>query len=279
MVRRLVLVLYNLLLPLVVVLVAPGWVRRMGQRGGLSSRVWERLGIFERDAEFEPNGVVYVHAVSVGEVMMALKLIGRWRERDPSERFVLAATTTTGFGLADREAPAGVRVIYSPVDFPWLIRGMFARFDPRLVVMVDSELWPNLLRGAMKRGVPTVLANARLSPRSARRYRKFGFLARPVLEMLGLVLAQADEHAVQWEGIGIARDRVRVTGSVKFDQEGVGRPRSREEFSGMLAEFGRGRPVVMAVSTHHGEEARIAAALRDQAPVLPVVVLPDLTGG
>ena len=114
MVFRVVMVLYNLLLPLVVVLAAPAWVRRMGKRGGLGPRLWERLGIFERDEEFEPNGVVYVHAVSVGEVVMGLKLIEFWSGRDPSERFVLAATTTTGFALADAQAPEGGRVVLPP---------------------------------------------------------------------------------------------------------------------------------------------------------------------
>jgi 3-deoxy-D-manno-octulosonic-acid transferase len=272
MVLRLVLTLYNLLLPLVVVLAAPAWVRRMGERGGLGPRLWERLGIFERDAEFEPNGGIYVHAVSVGEVMMALKLIRHWKERFPMERFVLAATTTTGFALADAQAPEGVRVIYSPVDFPWLIRRMFDRFDPRLIVMVDSEIWPNLLRGAEKRGVPAVLANARLSPRSARRYERFGVVAGPVLGMLRMVCVQAEGHARQWEAIGIAAHRIRVTGSVKFDQEGVARPRKREEFQEMVEAFGRGRPVVMAVSTHDGEEVRVAEALREHPEFLPVLV-------
>lgn len=267
-----VLLIYNLLLPLVVVVAAPSWLRRMGERGGLGPRLWERLGIFDRDAEFEPNGVIYVHAVSVGEVVMGLKLIAAWRKRHPSERFVLAATTTTGFALADAQAPEDVRVIYSPIDFPWLIKGMFARFEPRLVVMVDSEIWPNLLREAEKRRVPTALANARLSPRSVRRYQKLAVVARPILRMLGMVLAQAREHAAQWEEIGVPGDRVRVTGSLKFDQDGVEPPKRRKVFEEMVEVFGRGRPVVMAVSTHAGEEARIARALEGHPEILRVLV-------
>lgn len=268
----LVLVIYNLLLPLAALLAAPGWIRKMAQRGGLSVRLWERLGIFGRDAEFEPNGVVYVHAVSVGEVLIALKLIGRWQERDPEARFVLAATTATGFALADEQAPEGVRVIYSPVDFPWLVAGMFRRFDPRLVVLIESELWPNLLWLARRRGIPTVLANARLSPRSARRHRKFSWLTRPLMEMVGMVLAQAPKHATEWNELGIPSDRIVVTGSVKFDQEGVPVPRQRKEFMEMIGAFGAGRPVLMAVSTHAGEEARIARAVREVAGLLIVIV-------
>ena len=244
----------------------------MAQRGGLSGRLWERLGIFGRDAEFERTGGVYMHAVSVGEVLIALKLIGRWRERDPDETFVLAATTSTGFSLAEEKAPEGVRVVYSPVDFPWLVAGMFRRFEPRLLVLVESELWPNLLWMARRRGVPTVLANARLSPRSVRRYRKLSWLAQPLLELVGTVLAQAEEHAEDWRGLGIPPERVQVTGSVKFDQEGVAVPRQRPEFTEMVEAFGKGRPVLMAVSTHQGEEARIVRAVSGVAGLLPVIV-------
>ena len=270
--RALVLVLYNLVLPLVVLVAAPAWVRKMARRGGLSGRLWERLGIFDRDAEFERTGGIYLHAVSVGEVLIALKLIARWREREPDERFVLAATTSTGFALADEKAPEGVRVIYSPVDFPWLIAGMFRRFDPRMVVLIESELWPNLLWIARRCGVPTILANARLSPRSARRYQRFSWVTRPVMRMVGLVLAQAEEHAAEWRALGIPDNRMRVTGSVKFDQAGVAVPRQRKEFVEMVEAFGKGRPVLMAVSTHQGEEARIARAVRGVPGLLPILV-------
>ena len=110
----LVLIIYNVLLPVVALIAAPGWIRKMAQRGGLSGRLWERLGVFERDVEFEPSGVVYMHAVSVGEVLIALKLIARWREQDPDERFVLAATTSTGFALADKQAPSGACYRHPP---------------------------------------------------------------------------------------------------------------------------------------------------------------------
>jgi len=270
--KGLVLLGYNLVLPVLAVLAAPGWIRKMAQRGGLSARLWERLGVFGEEEEYEPCGGVYVHAVSVGEVLIALKLIGRWRERSPGEAFVLAATTSTGFALAREQAPEGVRVIYSVVDFPWLVAKVLRRFEPRLLVLVESELWPNLLRAAEKRGVPTVLVNARLSPRSAGRYRKGRFVAAPVLGMVGRVLAQEEEHAETWRALGVAADRVTVTGSVKFDQERAPVPVKRLRFTEMIEGFGRGRPVVMAVSTHAGEERRIALALRGLRQVLPVLV-------
>lgn len=270
--KCLILLFYNLLLPVFAVVAAGPWLRKMADRGGLSARLWERLGIYDRDEEFEPTGVVYVHAVSVGEVLVALKLIGRWQMRNPDERFVLAATTSTGYELACAKAPPGVRVIYSVVDFPWLVWRVLRRFEPRLLVLIESELWPNLLQAAHLQGVPTALANARLSPRSARRYLRWRGLARPVVGMLRRILAQADEHAATWRTLTAAPERVVVTGSVKFDQEGISAPSKREEFSKMIAAFGRGRPVVLGASTHAGEECLLAKALRSRPEILPVVV-------
>ena len=126
---------------------------------------------------------------------MALRLIAKWLEHHPEERFVVAATTSTGFRLAEMEAPDGVRVIYSPLDLFLTLRHTFSRFEPALIVLIDSELWPNLLHFAGRRGIPVALVNARLSPRSARRYERFRVITVPLLSQLKLVCAQAVEHA------------------------------------------------------------------------------------
>lgn len=268
-----VLVLYNLLLPVFCVLLAPGWLLRMARRGGLGPRLWERVGCYDRPAEFEPSGVVYVHAVSVGEVRVALKLIAGWRVREPERSFVLAATTSTGFDLACREAEGGLRVIYSPLDLPLLVGRMMRRFEPRLVVLIESELWPNLLVQASRRAIPVALANARLSPRSARRYGRLRAFTGPLLNRLELVCAQAGQHAESWRRIGVREEAIAVTGSVKFDPEGVAPSRPRAEFSEMLGAFGAGRPVVLAASTHAGEEVLVARAVR-KVPGALAVLLP-----
>lgn len=264
--------LYNLLLPVFCVLAAPAWLLKMARRGGLSSRLWERMGFYDRAPEFEPGGVVYVHAVSVGEVLVALKLIARWRNDDPAEKFVLAATTSTGFQVASSRAPDEVRVIYSPIDLPFLIRRLFARFEPRVIAMVDSELWPNMLHAAERRGIPCALVNARLSPCSARRYRRFKPITGRLLGLLKLVCVQAEEHTAAWRAIGVTKEAVVVTGSVKFDPEGAKEPLPRPDFGDMLKEFGAGRPVVLAASTHRGEEVFVAEALKDLPAVLPVLL-------
>lgn len=270
--RGLAQAVYNLLLPVFCLLAAPAWLMRMARRGGLSGRLWERLGIYDRASAAEARGSVYVHAVSVGEVLMALKLIARWKELAAGERFTLAATTSTGFDLARERALAGVRVIYSPVDLPFLVAGLYRRFAPRVLVLIDSELWPNLLRGAGKRGVPVVLVNARVSERSARRYERLAPLVRPMLASLRLVCVQAREHVALWRRLGVRSERLAVTGSVKFDPEGTAAPVRRDDIRAMLEAFGEGRAVVLGASTHPGEEVLVARAAASVPGVLPVLV-------
>ena len=265
--------LYNCLLPGFLFLSAPAWLLRMFRRGGLDRRLLQRLGIFCDPAEFEPAGVVYVHAVSVGEVRMALRLITRWLEHHPDERFVIAATTSTGFQLGEREAPEGVRVIYSPLDLPLVLRGVFNRFEPVLIVLIDSELWPNLLHLGDRRGIPVALVNARLSARSARRYERLRLMTAPLLGKLKMVCAQATEHARSWENIGFSDGALVVTGSLKFDLQDLEQPTERDEFREMIDAFGPARPVVLAASTHAGEERLIAEAI-SQVPGALAVILP-----
>ncbi len=264
--------LYNVLLPVFCLLAAPAWILKMARRGGLDCRLLQRIGIYRGPSESEPQGVVYVHAVSVGEARMALRLVERWNQRDSPRQFVIAATTSTGFQLAKREAPEGVRVIYSPLDLPPVLRIVFNRFKPALIVLIDSEIWPNLLHVSEQRGVPVALANARLSQRSARRYERLKCIAAPMLGQIRIVCVQAAEHAQDWTRIGVCRDRLVITGSLKFDLDGVQAPMERAEFRGMLESFGSARPVVLAASTHHEEERLLAEAIREVPGALAVLL-------
>ena len=264
--------LYNCVLPVFFLLAAPAWILKMFRRGGLDRRLLQRLGLFCDPVEFERVGVIYIHAVSVGEVRMALRLVTRWLEYHPDKRFVIAATTSTGFQLGEKEAPEGVRVIYSPLDLPLVLKVVFNRFEPVLIVLVDSELWPNLLHLGEQRGIPVALVNARLSQRSARRYEKLRLVTAPLLGQLKMVCAQAAKHAESWNSIGFSDEALIVTGSLKFDLQGMEQPAERDEFREMIEAFGPGRPVVLAASTHAGEERLIAEAIREVPGALAVIL-------
>ncbi len=272
--RCIVLAIYNLLLPIGFVLAFPSWVLKMRRRGGFGTGLEERLGKYDRADSDEIKGGVYIHAVSVGEVFIALKLIRQWLVKRPDEHFVLVPTTATGHAVARDQAPEGVRVIYSPVDFGFLVRKTMRRFQPKLVVLMESELWPNLLNCCDKMEIPVALANARLSARSERRYSKLKSVVSPIFDMVGHVLVQEERDIKRWESIGMAADRLIHTGSIKFDHTGGGKPKRREAFAEILTAHGGGKAVVMAMSTFAGEEKAIAEALMPLRDEVFFVVVP-----
>lgn len=261
MMRRVVLQVWNLLYPLVVVVAAPFWLVKMIRRDGWGSGLLERIGIYDREAEFEKTGGVYLHAVSVGEILLALKLIAKWKE-ETDEHFVLVPTTATGMAVARERAPEHVRVIYSPLDFGFLIRRVMKRFEPRIVVMVESELWPNLISQTHRLRIPMGLMNARLSPRSGRRLTRMRRFVSPFLELLDHVGVPEKDDLDHWQRIGVKPEATVLTGNVKFDPGGAALPRKRPAFSEMLDQFGD-KPVAMAVSTFAGEEEYLDSAFRE----------------
>lgn len=272
--RCLVLGIYNLLLPLVFVVGFPGWLVKMLKRGGFGTGLLERFGFFKEEREFESCGVVYVHAVSVGEVLIALKLIREWLMRYPGDRFVLAPTTSTGHAVARASAPDGVRVIYSPLDFGFVLRSVFKRFEPKQIVLIEAEVWPNMLAVAEGMGIAVGLANARLSARSERRFLKVSGLVRPMFGMIGRACVQEKGDRERWAAVGIDLEAIEVTGSIKFDQGGASLPTRRDEFQWMIDGVGAGKRVVMAVSTHAGEEKFLGEAVKELGDGVVYVVVP-----
>jgi 3-deoxy-D-manno-octulosonic-acid transferase len=268
-----VLLIYRLALPLLFVAAFPGWVVKMLRRGGFGTRLGERAAIYTVAPEFEPNGAVHIHAVSVGESLLALKLIRAWLQREPGRRFVLATGTATGHAVATAAAVPGLRVTYAPLDFPSMVGRYLRRFEPSRIVLIEGEAWPHLLLACRKRGIPVSLVNARMSPRSARRYRKFAPCVRPFLSLLDAVAIQEADDAAIWRDLGVDPSRIHLTGSIKFDPAGGAQPVRQPRFQEMLDAFGKHRPVILAASTHAGEDGWIAEAIRDATPdALPVIV-------
>lgn len=268
---RLVLGLYRLLLPLFLLIALPGWLVRMGRRGGFGSGLRERFSVYPGPEEWEPCGEVHLHAVSVGETLIALKLIRAWQARRPGKRFVLAVGTATGHAVATEAGIGGLRVTYAPVDFPVCVDRYLDRFEPSGIVLVEGEAWPHLLLACKRRGIPVRLVNARLSPRSETRYRKVAGWVRPVFGMLDAVAAQEPGDVERWAALGVPRERITVTGSSKFDPGAAVLPAMRPEFAAMLETFGKDRPVILAASTHGEEEAWIGNAIRDCGALYAVV--------
>ena len=215
--------------------------------------------------------------MSVGEVMIALKLATKLKEREPDLRVALTTTTTTGFALASKQASRWMEVMYNPLDFWPIMRRAFALIRPARVVLVEAEVWPNLAAIAHARSVPLALVNARLSPRSERRFARFKIFVAPIFRLLDLVCVQEFEDIARWQALGVARTRIRHVGSIKFDTEEIEvRPEMTRE---ILTIFGidSTRPILLGGSTHPGEEeilADVYLKLRIQFPTLLLIIAP-----
>ncbi len=271
------LAIYRLLLPLLFVAAFPGWLVKMLRRGGFGTRLGERAAIYSAKLNGDPSGAVHIHAVSVGEAMLALKLIREWRITHPDQCFVLATGTATGHAVATAPKLPGLRVTYAPLDFPGMVRRYLRHFQPSQLILVEGEAWPNLLLACRHHHIPVSLVNARLSPRSTARYRRFAAWVRPVFGLLDAVAIQDPQDAAIWQFLGVAANKIHSTGSLKIDPGSGQGPTRRPDFQVILdavASPGSNRPIILAASTHSGEEGWIAGAIRDAAPDALILVVP-----
>ena len=259
--------LYSLFLYLITPLI---WLRLLwrGRRQPEYLRqLGERYGFYRQPAAAK---LIWVHAVSVGETRAAQPLIAGLRARWPEHRILLTCMTPTG-RQAGREV-YGDEVIqaYLPYDYPGAVARFFRHFSPAFGVLMETEIWPNLLAAAQARAVPVVLANARLSQRSARGYGKFSALVRPAFSALSGVAAQTAGDAQRLAGLGAAP--VEVCGNIKFD---VTPPAEKLALgASWRAAIGR-RPVWLAASTREGEEALLLAAWQElKVPDALLVLVP-----
>lgn len=268
--RFIFLLIYNLLLPVFLVISIPGYLIKMKKRGGFGTGLSERFGIYRKPASQEPQGGLYVHAVSVGETFIALKFIREWCKTH-SDPVILATSTATGHQVARNAALPNVRPLYSPLDVPGLAGRCLDRFKPRAVVLIEAELWPNFAEACHSRKIPMVMVNARLSPRSEGRYAKVRGITQLLFERLTALAAQNENDKGRFARIGVNPDIITAPGSIKFDVMGDTPKEIREDFRSILDTLRGGKPVVLAASTHAGEEALIATAIRE-AGAFPLIV-------
>ena len=233
----------------------PGYRRRLGERLGLGARIGAR------------EGCLWIHAVSVGEAQAAAPIVKALRERRPGEAILVTSTTPTGAERISQTFGAGIVHRYLPLDLPGAVARFLDRTGPRVAIIMETEIWPNLLAGCRARGVPVVMANVRLSEHSAAGYRRFRRLFAPVLGSVAAVAAQSGEDARRLASIGVPPDVIEVTGSTKFD---VLLPASlREEAAVLRRTWGIARGVWIAASTHEGEEAQVLEAFGQVLEALP----------
>lgn len=260
--------LFALLLPLILLFMAwqgrknKGWRQRWSERFG---RVVHRP---------QPGGL-WIHAASVGEVLAAAPLVRAFRQQHPAIPLIMTTFTPTGSAQVRRLFGTGVYHMYLPLDLPWMVRRFLRTLQPALLVIIERELWPNMLAACEEQGVPVLLANARLSEKSALTYQKYPKLALPMLQQLTRVAVQDATDGERYLQLGLPEQRLEVTGSVKFDidvPEGV-----VQQGAALRAQWGAQRPVLALASSHENEDEQLLdlyPALLETCPDLLLLLIP-----
>jgi len=272
--------LYNILFLVLFVLSSPYYFWRMRRRGGWRHNFGQRFAVYDSPLKqaLTNRHVIWIHAVSVGEVNLCTQLIQVLEPRVPNAKFVVSCTTTTGMAELARRLPTRVSKIYYPVDRRKYVRRALATINPQAIILVEAEIWPNFLWRAADLKIPVFLANARLSDRSFPRYKKFGWLFRPLFASFAGVGCQNEGDAQRLREVGCRKNAVRVVGNLKFDAAKL-TERSSLDVRGMLRQLGVAddAPVLVAGSTHDGEEillAEMARRLRGRFPGLFLILVP-----
>jgi 3-deoxy-D-manno-octulosonic-acid transferase len=247
--------LYDLILLVAAAVLVPWFLLRSLRHGKVRRGIRERLGLFEADrlAPLAGRKVIWVHAVSVGETRAAIPLLRALKAAYPQSALVLSNVTETGHAIAGGIKEVDLRIFF-PFDLSWVVRRVFARINPSLIVIVETEIWPNFVRLAHQSGIPVLLVNGRISDRSYPRYRRARWLFRPILQQFSAFCMQTEQDAERIRGMGAPPARVEVTRNLKFDMQAT-LPDSAAAASlrQSLRLFDRAS-IWVAGSTHAGEE-------------------------
>jgi len=253
--------LYNILFTIFFVLSSPYYFWRMQRRGNWVGGFLERFGIYDTKLKqaLTNRQTIWLHAVSVGEVNICTQLIRSLEPRVPNVKIVVSTTTTTGMERLRAELPSHVSKVYYPIDRRKYVARAMSTLKAKAIVLVESEIWPNFITRARHMKIPLFLVNARLSERSYRRYKCFGFFFRPLFATFTGVGAQNEADAERLRSLGCPAEAVRVVGSLKFDSARL-EERRPLDVMGLLRQLGvpPTAQLLVAGSTHPGEESLLA---------------------
>jgi len=273
-------IFYNLLFPLVFLLMLPKFISRMLRRGGYKKHFEQRLGIYGQGvvSMLAEDRRIWVHAVSVGELFVALRFIEEYRKAHPDALFVVSTNTSTGHALAGKQMDHRDVLIYFPVDLPWVMRRVYSQINPLKLILVECEFWPNLVRQAHKRGIPVALINGRISDSSLRGYMKLRPFTRRLLELIDPVCVQGQQDAERMIVLGARPETVKTLGTAKYDLPPPAADADANARS-VLQQLSVSDDalILLGGSTWPGEEealCRVYKTLREKYPKLFLVLVP-----
>lgn len=264
--------IYSILLFLFLLFSTPYFLFRMVTKGKYKKGLKQRLGFIPK---LKDKDIIWIHAVSVGEVIAASPVIDAIRKRFPKYSFLISTVTDTGQDMARKTVSDPKEIIYFPLDFKWIVNKVLKIILPKLFIMIETELWPNFIRGAKRRKIPLAVVNGRISPGSYKGYRVIKPFLKRVLFNIDLFCMQSELDEERIISLGAPKERVHVTGNVKFDglqTEVSDRERLAEELKISSKDL-----VLVAGSTHPGEEEIILdiyQKAREEYPNLRLILAP-----
>jgi 3-deoxy-D-manno-octulosonic-acid transferase len=272
--------IYNVLFAVGYVLMLPYFLARMWRRGGYRQGFLERFGIYPGDTirRLNTHSRIWIHAVSVGEIHVALRFADELRTLDPETAFVITTTTSTGHAVAEKRLHPDDVLLYFPSDFPAIVNRVLGILRPKAIILTESELWPNLIRLAKKRNIPVILINGRISERSYKGYRMLKAFFSRIIRLIDLFLVQTAQEEKCLLYLGADKTRIKVLGTVKYDVvriDPAGGEKAREILK--LAGIGPDSLIVTGGSTWPGEERillDIFKRLKPSFPRLRLVLVP-----
>lgn len=272
---------YSLGLVAAIIVASPYWLFRMSSSGRYRDGLGQRLGLVPRGLRTFIAGrrTIWIHAVSVGEVMAARRLVALLGEANPQMPVIISTTTGTGhqvardlFDAAPRSGndPSATRVFYFPLDFRWIVRRYLRALRPGILILMESELWPRILVEAHRTEIPVVVANGRISDRSLPRYRALRMFWRPFLSRISRVLAQTEQDRQRFIEIGVSPELVETVGNLKFDVRSSGDSSVTQH---LLENLLPASKVIVSGSTLEGEEHLLLIAFRELLARIPGLIL------
>lgn len=271
--------LYNLLATIVVLAMLPFFTLRMIVMGQIKGRFKEMWGFLPADVLRKTAGqrCIWAHAASVGEIVATSSIIKEIAKILPNQTFLVSVVTPTGYEMAKRIIPEAAGIIYFPLDLPWLVENVIRRIKPSLFMMVETELWPNFLKAAKRHDVKTIMVNGRISDKSSKRYHYLFSILKDMLNNVDRFCMQSSQDAEYVIGLGADSSRVVVTGNTKFDQTYAEISQQQQDELRHMLGLRHASPVIVAGSTHKGEEEMLIEAfeaVRKGFPQAALVIAP-----
>jgi 3-deoxy-D-manno-octulosonic-acid transferase len=261
---------YNILVTFLLIFLIPYFLLRSVVQKGFRNVLAQRMGFYRKPPLTSP---IWVHAASVGEVFCTVPLLRRMKEEFPHREIVITTMTSSGKKTAETYLPEAKAVFLFPADHPLILRRAMKSLCPSLLLIAETELWPNLLRSCGKGGIPIILFNGRISEKSFRRYHFFQFFFQGCLKFISLFLMQTEEDRLRILKLGAETQKTKVVGNIKFDQPlSSSTLEKSSELAGSLG-FQGGETLLIAGSTHPGEEEILISAFKDLRKINPQLIL------